>query len=119
MTFAESVSTCLKKYVDFNVSLRGRNFGGSCCSCSSLAVVLGWASPLLANIFGLAMLLPELAVGARRLHDTGRSGWWQLLLLIPVIGVIILIVFWVQEIETLTSRGVGRRASLSAPADAR
>ncbi len=51
---------------------------------------------MVANIFGLAMLLPQLAVGARRLHDTGKSGWWQLLLLIPLIGTIVLIVFWAQ-----------------------
>jgi uncharacterized membrane protein YhaH (DUF805 family) len=42
------------------------------------------------------VLLPDLAVGARRLHDTGKSGWWQLLLIVPL-GVIVLIVFWVQE----------------------
>jgi len=97
MTFAESVSTCLKKYVDFNGVASRSEFWWFMLFVFIVAVVLGWASPLLANIFGLAMLLPELAVGARRLHDTGRSGWWQLLLLLPVIGVIILIVFWVQD----------------------
>ena len=97
MTFAESVSTCLKKYVDFNGVASRSEFWWFILFVFIVAVVLGWASPLLANIFGLAMLLPELAVGARRLHDTGRSGWWQLLLLLPVIGLIILIVFWVQE----------------------
>ena len=43
-----------------------------------------------------AMWLATLAVGCRRLHGTGKSGWLQLLLLIPCIGAIILIVFWVQ-----------------------
>ena len=37
------------------------------------------------------------AVGARRLHDTDRSGWWQLLFLVPVLGWIVLIVFWCQR----------------------
>lgn len=97
MTFAESVSTCLKKYVDFNGVASRSEFWWFMLFVFVAAVVLGWVSPLLANIFGLAMLLPELAVGARRLHDTGRSGWWQLLLLLPVIGLIVLIVFWVQE----------------------
>jgi uncharacterized membrane protein YhaH (DUF805 family) len=59
-------------------------------------IVLGAVSVTVANLFALAILLPQLAVGARRLHDIGRSGWWQLLLLIPVIGLIVLIVFWVQ-----------------------
>ncbi|MFZ2237722.1 MAG: DUF805 domain-containing protein [Dokdonella sp.] len=52
---------------------------------------------LLSGLFALAMLIPSLAVGARRLHDTGRSGWWQLIGLIPLIGFIVLIVFYVQD----------------------
>lgn len=40
------------------------------------------------------IILATIAVGARRLHDTGRSGWWQLLWLLPCIGPIVLIVFW-------------------------
>lgn len=52
---------------------------------------------LVALIYSLALLVPSLSVGARRLHDTGRSGWWQLLMLIPLIGAIILIVFLVLD----------------------
>ena len=44
---------------------------------------------LLSGIYGLAVLVPSLAVGARRLHDTGRSGWWQLIGLIPIVGLIV------------------------------
>jgi len=51
---------------------------------------------VLGSLLALALILPSLAVGARRLHDSGRSGWWQLLI-ITVIGVIVLIVFWVQD----------------------
>lgn len=50
----------------------------------------------LGGIFSLATLIPALAVGARRLHDTNRSGWWQLLHFLPLIGSIILIVFFAQ-----------------------
>jgi uncharacterized membrane protein YhaH (DUF805 family) len=48
---------------------------------------------LLGTLYSLAVLIPSLAVGARRLHDTDRSGWWQLIGL-TVIGVIVLIVFF-------------------------
>ncbi|TCK27689.1 uncharacterized membrane protein YhaH (DUF805 family) [Pseudonocardia endophytica] len=54
-------------------------------------------SGVLTGIYQLAVLVPSLAVGARRLHDTGKSGWWQLLALIPIVGAIILIVFWATD----------------------
>jgi uncharacterized membrane protein YhaH (DUF805 family) len=47
----------------------------------------------LGSIYNLAVLIPGLAVLFRRLHDTGRSGWWWLLSFIPIIGWIVLIVF--------------------------
>ncbi len=47
---------------------------------------------ILSSLYGLAILIPGIAVAVRRLHDTDRSGWWVLLALIPIIGVIILIV---------------------------
>ncbi len=64
--------------------------------------VLGLASKELGygpiyGLYALAMILPSLAVAARRLHDIGKSGWWQLIALIPIIGVIVLIVWYVRE----------------------
>lgn len=46
-------------------------------------------------LYSLAMILPVVGIGARRLHDTDRSGWWWLLYFLPVIGWIVLLVFWV------------------------
>jgi uncharacterized membrane protein YhaH (DUF805 family) len=48
------------------------------------------------SIWSLAIFVGQLALSTRRLHDTGRSGWWYLLILIPLVGVIILIVFWAE-----------------------
>jgi Predicted membrane protein len=53
----------------------------------------------LRDLYNLAVLIPNLAVGVRRLHDTGRSGWWLLLVLVPIIGAIVLIVFWCTDSE--------------------
>jgi len=57
-----------------------------------LSVVLGFL-PFIGNVYSLATLLPGIAVAMRRLHDTGRSGWWLLLVLIPIVGWIIVIVW--------------------------
>ena len=68
--------------------LDGIVFGGS---------VDGKGTPVLSGLFMLAMLLPSIAVGIRRLHDTDRSGWWLLIGLVPLVGFIVLIVFFVQD----------------------
>ena len=52
---------------------------------------------LLSGLYMLAVLIPGIAVGVRRLHDTNRSGWWMLIGLIPIIGTIVLIVFFVLD----------------------
>lgn len=59
-----------------------------------LALKLG---TYLGIIYSLAVLLPALAVAVRRLHDTGRSGWWVLISFVPLVGTIILIVFLATE----------------------
>ena len=53
----------------------------------------------LSLVYSLALLVPSIAVAVRRLHDTGRSGWWILIGLIPVAGAIVLIVFYVFDSE--------------------
>jgi len=52
---------------------------------------------LLSGIYTLAVLIPSIAVSFRRLHDIGRSGWWILIALIPLIGVIVLLIFAIQD----------------------
>lgn len=52
---------------------------------------------ILSGIYGLAVLIPSIAVSVRRLHDIGRTGWWMLLSFIPVIGLIVLLVFAVLD----------------------
>lgn len=49
---------------------------------------------ILTTVYGLAILIPMIAVSVRRLHDSGRTGWWILLYFIPVLGTLILIIFF-------------------------
>ena len=62
-----------------------------------LSHIIGMLAFFLIVLFGLAIFLPTLAVGVRRLHDTNRSGWWILIGLVPYIGAIVLIVFCVLD----------------------
>ena len=52
---------------------------------------------LLSGVFALGMLLPSLAVGARRLHDIGRSAWWLLISLVPLVGLLVLMAFALKD----------------------
>ena len=52
---------------------------------------------LVSFIYSLGLLLPTISITARRLHDTGRSGWWQLIGIIPLIGLIVMIIFCIEQ----------------------
>lgn len=58
---------------------------------------LAGTSPVLGLLYSLALIVPILAVMIRRLHDTGRSGWWWFIQIVPIIGSIIFLVFMVQD----------------------
>lgn len=83
--------------MDFNGRAKRPEFWWFALFCVVVSLALGMASSAFSTLFSLATLLPSLAVGARRLHDTNRSGWLQLLWMIPLIGWIIMIVFLAQQ----------------------
>jgi uncharacterized membrane protein YhaH (DUF805 family) len=71
--------------------------------------LVGWFNAdagigVLSGLFTLALFIPSLSVAVRRLHDTDRSGWWLLIGLIPLIGGIVLLVFFVQDSQAGTNR---------------
>jgi len=100
MTFSESIQACFSKYANFNGRAKRSEYWWFALFIFLVSLGLGIVSDIVSALFSLATLLPSLAVGARRLHDTKRSGWWQLLWLLPVIGWIVVIVFLVQEGST-------------------
>lgn len=65
-------------------------------------------------VFALAMLIPGIAVTTRRLHDIGKSGWWQLLGVVPIIGPIVLLV-WALTRGTDTANTYGEPVYASTP----
>lgn len=89
----------LKNYAGFSGRARRTEYWMFVLVNFIISVVLNilatWAKvfSLIDLLYALAVLIPSLAVGVRRLHDTGRTGWWLLIGLIPIIGTIILIVF--------------------------
>jgi len=92
----------LKKYADFTGRARRTELWMFVVISFVISVVLAVVdrmigSMVLGALYGLAVLIPSLAVGARRLHDTGRSGWWLLIGLVPIVGLIVLIVFYLIE----------------------
>lgn len=62
---------------------------------SGMDNILGTLFNIVYIVVSLGVFLPSLAIAVRRLHDTGRSGWWMLLALLPIIGPIVLLVFFV------------------------
>ena len=58
----------------------------------------------LTTLYVLSILIPSLAVGVRRLHDTGRSGWWMLIGVIPIIGAIVLLIFIIQDSQLMDNQ---------------
>ena len=96
MSFAEAIASCFRQYVGFS----GRASRSEFWYFELFAVVLSIAGSIIdptgvvGGLISLALLLPSLAVTARRLHDTNRSGWWILIAFIPLVGIIVLIVWW-------------------------
>jgi len=93
----------LKKYAVFSGRARRTEYWIFFLFNFIIAFALGFIEGLvkgpgvLGALYSLAVLIPSVAVGVRRLHDTNRSGWWLLISLIPLIGAIVLIVFTVQD----------------------
>jgi uncharacterized membrane protein YhaH (DUF805 family) len=92
----DSIKTCFQKYVDFNGTAARPEFWWFALFTFVVSYILSAISPILGGIFSLATLLPSIAVGTRRLHDIGKSGWWQLIAF-TLIGIFVLIYFWAQK----------------------
>ncbi|MBL6279919.1 DUF805 domain-containing protein [Micromonospora fiedleri] len=108
MSFPDAIRSVLSKYATF----RGRARRSEYWWFSLFLLLVGIVASVLDSALGvdfegsggpvsllvnLALLLPSLAVAARRLHDIDRTGWWLLLAFIPIVGWIVLLVFALQN----------------------
>lgn len=99
----------LKRYAEFSGRSRRKEYWMYFLFTIIVGIVLGGIDGILGlnaglgrtgvlgGLFSLATLIPSIAVAIRRLHDTDRSGWWLLLVFIPILGWIALLVFYCTE----------------------
>ena len=95
MNFGQAISSCLSKYATFSGRASRPEFWWFALFQFLVSAAAGLLGETVNNLVLIGLLLPALAVGTRRLHDIGKSGWWQLLML-TVIGLLVLIYWWVQ-----------------------
>jgi uncharacterized membrane protein YhaH (DUF805 family) len=102
MNFQEATQSGFQNYVNFQDRAQRSAYWywvlfafivGTVANILDTVIFRGWFSPL-SILTTLVLILPGIAVSVRRLHDMDRSGWWMLLLFIPIVGAIILIIWF-------------------------
>ena len=109
------IDTIKNRYAKFNGRATRSEYWFYMLFYFILAVLVGMIDTLLINpmlgatsqqageggflqiILALVLLVPSIAIGVRRLHDIGKSGWWLLIGLVPIIGALVLIYFYVTD----------------------
>ena len=109
MGFGEAIQTCFEKYATFDGRARRSEFWFFTLFRWLVAFFAVFADAaanitLFAILSWLLLTLPWLAVGAPRLHDTDRSGWWLLIVFVPLLGIVALIIFLCEAGEGGTNR---------------
>ncbi|MBO5815262.1 MAG: DUF805 domain-containing protein [Bacteroidales bacterium] len=96
------VDVIRNKYADFNGRARRSEYWYFVLFNFLISMAVGLVAGLigfdwLSYIYSIALLVPGVAIGVRRLHDIGKSGWWLLISFVPLIGAIWLIILMVKE----------------------
>ena len=110
--------TVLKNYAQFSGRARRSEYWYFVLFNTIISIVLSFVDGMIgtfdletgvglfSGVYALLVFIPSLAVAFRRLHDTGRSAWWLLLFFIPLIGVIVILIFLVQDSKEENEYGV-------------
>ena len=97
MGFIEAIQTVFSKYAVFSGRARRSEYWYFALFCYVISFILGYVSQTFNWVFLIATFVPQLAVGVRRMHDSGRSGWNLLWALLPIVGVFIVLYFLAQD----------------------
>lgn len=97
ISFIEAIKLAFTHYADFKGRARRSEYWWFTLFNIIVSGIIGAIIPELAGVWSLVVLVPGLALCVRRLHDIGRSGWAYLIGLIPLVGGIILIVWFCKD----------------------
>jgi uncharacterized membrane protein YhaH (DUF805 family) len=114
MDFFEAIKSCFSRYATFSGRASRSEYWWWVLFVLLASIATAMVSSTVSGLFSLGTLLPFLAVAARRLHDIGKSGWWQLVGFIPLLGWIMMIYWTVQPSEGPNTYGDGPASSAGA-----
>jgi uncharacterized membrane protein YhaH (DUF805 family) len=104
MDFGQAISAGFSKYMNFRDRAGRSEFWYWALFINILSIVglvidsiLKTEMPIAVWLVSLPTYIPTLAIGVRRLHDVDRTGWWILISFIPLIGAIVLLIWWATK----------------------
>jgi len=104
VNFVDAVKTCLSKYADFKGRAGRPEFWWFMLFCTLASVITAVISQRISGVISLLLLLPAIAATARRLHDIDKSGWWQLVSLVPLVGWLVVLYWYLQPTQPQANR---------------
>ena len=110
VSFLEAVKLFFKNYTNFRTRSRRSEYWWIWVFCTVVSGVLAAVLPEVAGLWNLVVLVPNIALGVRRLHDIGKSGWWYLINFIPLIGQVIYFIFMCRDSTEDNRWGVNPKA---------